>query len=124
MKFSINILAISFIWLCSTALANENGTDKTLLQVKSKYDNVKVYQQASTASNILAILEENQRIGYFRHSNMNGGGWSIVNVDGVYGYVLTTEIYNDQPFYAKKIKRKNKKEKSELFSKARQYRKG
>lgn len=104
--------------LFSTVEANDEGTDKTLIAVKSKYANVKVYEQASTSTPIVAVLQADESIGYLRTTVLNGGGWSIVSVNGRPGYVLTAEIYSDQKLVSKNKRKKNKKVKGEVLTKA------
>jgi len=120
MKKSINILTICFLMLFSTAQANDKGTDKTLSQVKSKYENVKVYEQASTSTELVAVLKKDETISYLRKCVLNGGGWSIVYINGKPGYVLTSEIYDDPKFEVRNKKKKTKKTKNaknEMLSK-------
>ncbi|WP_373495467.1 hypothetical protein [Aquiflexum sp.] len=118
MKKSIKIAVISFLMLFGSAKANDEGTEKTLSQVKSKYENVKVYQQASTSTEIVAILEKDETIGYFRDTILNGGGWSIVYVNDRPGYVLSSEIYVEPQLVIKNKRKKNKQAKGDVLGKA------
>ncbi|WP_194775700.1 hypothetical protein [Pararhodonellum marinum] len=113
MKLSINILAICILLVFSSATENNEVTGEALSQVKSRFEKVKVYGQASTSTEIIATLEKDETIDYLRKTKMNGGVWSIVKVNGRPGYVLTSEIY-DEPKLV--VRNKKKKAKGQVLS--------
>jgi uncharacterized protein YgiM (DUF1202 family) len=57
--------------------------------VKAKSENVKVYRQAGTAAEVVQSLATSDTVAYIRKFNDN---WSIVQINGEVGYVLTTEL--------------------------------
>ncbi len=109
-----NLLFIPFLLILAAPSWGSDKTEQTFEQMKSKYDNVTVYQQASTSSEVLINLEKDQQINVLRKAVVNGGIWSIVSLDGKPGYVLTSELYQE-PVLAKS---KTKKQKSNKSSKA------
>ena len=67
---------------------------------RASTDNVKMYRQAGTSTEILRALKSTDDVMLLRQHNNT---WSIVSVDGQVGYVLTSEIY--QPKKLRKITR-------------------
>ncbi|WP_219294010.1 SH3 domain-containing protein [Arthrospiribacter ruber] len=63
--------------------------------VKAKFEQVKVYEQPSTGSEIVTTLSKDQEVDYFRKSIANGGNWSIIRIGEKPGYVLTSELYKE-----------------------------
>lgn len=105
MQKTFSILAICFLMAFGNAKASDPGNEKTLIPVKSKFESVKVYCQASTSSEVVAVLGKDETLDFFRKAVLNGGVWSIVYINGRPGYVLTSEIY-DEPVQVVKSKRK------------------
>jgi uncharacterized protein YgiM (DUF1202 family) len=52
-------------------------------------ENVKMYSQAGTSTQVLRSLKSTDAVMVIRRHNSN---WSIVNVEGQVGYVLTSEL--------------------------------
>ena len=71
--------------------------------VKAKNENVKVYRQAGTAAEIVEALATTDNVAYIRKYNEN---WSIVQVNGKVGYVLTSELVSEEPAPATAAKNK------------------
>ncbi len=71
--------------------------------VKAKNENVKVYQQAGTAAEIVESLATTDNVAYIRKFDKN---WSIVQVNGKVGYVLTSELVSEEPAPATTAKTK------------------
>jgi hypothetical protein len=69
------------------------GDKKEATVIRAKNDNVKLYQQAGTASATLDALQTTQSVTYIRKFNDQ---WSIVQVDGQVGYVLTSELVSEK----------------------------
>lgn len=89
--FSILFILSSF----HSPVDNPKKCDQAeVVSVLSKFENVKVYSQASTSSQILKVLAKDDSLNFVRKANLNGGIWSIVCVNGMSGYVLTVEIYS------------------------------
>lgn len=87
----------------------EAEKERSFVQMKCKFENVKVYQQASTSTDVLVKLDQDQEIDVLRKSVVNGGIWTIVSLDGKPGYVLTSELYQEPVQSAKAKARKQKK---------------
>lgn len=64
-------------------------------------ENVKMYRQPGTSAEVLVSLKSSDEVVLIRKHNAN---WSIVNVAGRIGYVLTSELTAPQ-----KIKRSGRK---------------
>jgi uncharacterized protein YgiM (DUF1202 family) len=56
---------------------------------QASYENVKMYRQAGTSTDILKALKSTDEIVVIRKHNAN---WTIVTVNGEAGYVLTSEL--------------------------------
>lgn len=52
-------------------------------------DNVKMYRQAGTSTDVVKSLKSTDEVTVVRKHNTN---WTIVMVNGEVGYVLTTEL--------------------------------
>lgn len=52
-------------------------------------DEVKMYRQAGTSSEVVQSLKSTDQVALVRKHNAN---WSIVTVNGEVGYVLTSEL--------------------------------
>ncbi len=55
----------------------------------ASYENVKMYRQAGTSTEILKSLRSTDDLVVVRKHNAN---WTIVTVNGQVGYVLTSEL--------------------------------
>jgi uncharacterized protein YgiM (DUF1202 family) len=88
MKKSVLILAFLVQTLVAAAAPNPNGT---LRRVSA--ENVKMYIQAGTSTQVLRSLTSTDEVMVIRpHNNY----WSIVSVEGQVGYVLTSELIKPQ----------------------------
>ncbi|MGV3588443.1 MAG: SH3 domain-containing protein [Adhaeribacter sp.] len=65
------------------------ATEKNKNVAQVRHENVKMYQQAGTASKLLKSLSTADRVEVVRRLNDH---WTIVIVDGVAGYVLHSEL--------------------------------
>ncbi|KAA5545071.1 SH3 domain-containing protein [Adhaeribacter rhizoryzae] len=65
------------------------ATEKTKNVAQVRHENVKMYQQAGTASKLLKSLTTADRVEILRRLNNQ---WTIVMVDGEAGYVLHSEL--------------------------------
>jgi hypothetical protein len=88
MKKLIFILAI----IASSGLVFA-GNEKEKIVIRAKNDNVKLYLQAGTASATLDSLQTTATVTYIRKFNQH---WSIVQVNGHVGYVLTSELVSEK----------------------------
>lgn len=89
MKKAIIILSI----LTQSVFVFADNRKKTQV-VKAKHENVKVYRQAGTASEVVEALETTDTVAYVRKFDKT---WSIVKVNGQVGYVLTSELVSEEP---------------------------
>ncbi len=96
----------------------EGEKDRNFVQMKCRFDNVKVYQQAATCTDVLITLDQDQEVAVLRKSVVNGGIWTIVSLDGKPGYVLTSELYVEP---VQLVKKRNK-DKNNKQSKVAYYR--
>jgi uncharacterized protein YgiM (DUF1202 family) len=69
------------------------GNQKETTIIRAKNDNVKLYQQAGTASATLDSLETTDPVTYIRKFNNQ---WSIVQLNGQVGYMLTSELVSEK----------------------------
>ncbi len=65
------------------------ATEKNKNMAQVRHENVKMYQQAGTASKLLKELSTADRVEILRRLNAQ---WTIVMIDGVAGYVLHSEL--------------------------------
>ena len=56
---------------------------------RAHYDNVKMYRQPGTSTEVVKALKSSDELVVVRKYN---NYWSIVTVDGEVGYVLTSEL--------------------------------
>ena len=85
--FSLALVAqIAFVW-AAPKTTGPNAVEK--MKVAARYENVQMYRQPGTSTEILRALHSTDEIKYVRQHNKN---WSIVVADGQVGYVLTTEL--------------------------------
>ncbi len=82
MKKSIFTLA----FLVQTVFVFAAGPEQV---AQASYDNVKMYRQAGTSTEILKALKSVDEVLVMRKHNAN---WTIVSVNGEVGYVLTSEL--------------------------------
>lgn len=69
------------------------GNQKEKFVIRAKNENVKLYQQAGTASTTLDSLQTTDTVTYIRKFNQH---WSIVQVNDQVGYVLTSELVSEK----------------------------
>jgi uncharacterized protein YgiM (DUF1202 family) len=98
MKQLLCILALLVQTLIVSAFT-PNPDSKAALS-RASTENVKMYRQAGTSTEILRALKSTDDVLVIRKHNTT---WSIVSVNGQVGYVLTSEIY--QPKEVKNILR-------------------
>ena len=82
-------LIFTFALLVQVGFAMATENNKHTAQVRQ--ENVKMYQQAGTSSQLLKELSTADRVEIVRRLNNQ---WTIVVVDGVAGYVLHSELAN------------------------------
>lgn len=63
--------------------------NKVTVLVQARQNNVKMFQQAGTATQILENINTSDRVTFIRKFNTN---WALVEVNGKTGYVLLTEL--------------------------------
>ena len=86
-----------FALLIQTAFVFASHDQATMI-ARANTDNVKMYRQAGTSTEIVRSLKSTDDLVVVRKHNAN---WSIVTIDGEVGYVLTSELY--QPREVKNI---------------------
>jgi uncharacterized protein YgiM (DUF1202 family) len=84
MKKLLFILAFSVPALALTAAPPAAATLS-----RASAENVKMYRQAGTSTQVLRSLKSTDEVMVVRKHNAH---WSIVNVEGQVGYVLTSEL--------------------------------
>jgi TPP-dependent pyruvate/acetoin dehydrogenase alpha subunit len=79
------------IFTCALLLqvAFAMATDNKAITAQARQENVKMYQQPSTATTVKKDLRTTDRLQVVRRFNHQ---WTIVTVDGEVGYVLHSEI--------------------------------
>ena len=80
-------LALIFAFLLQTAFLF--ATDQENSTAVALYDNVKMYSQPGTSTEVVKALKNSEELFVVRKHNTN---WTIVQVDGKVGYVLTSEL--------------------------------
>jgi hypothetical protein len=84
-------IIFTFALLVQTAFVFADGKGNARAQaiVHVHYDNVKMYRQPGTSTEIVKALRSTDELVVVRkHNNY----WTIVTVDGEVGYVLTSEL--------------------------------
>lgn len=69
------------------------AADNAAVFVRVTTDNVKMYRQAGTSTEVMKSLKSTDEIIVVRKHNAN---WTIITVDGQAGYVLTSELMQPQ----------------------------
>jgi len=64
---------------------------KITVEAQVRHENVKMFQQAATSTQVLETLNTTDRVQLVRKHNTQ---WAIVTVNGKTGYVLLTELAN------------------------------
>ncbi|QMU26925.1 SH3 domain-containing protein [Adhaeribacter radiodurans] len=82
------LLSLALLVQFGFAMA-DNKTPSLIVQ--AKYDNVKVFQQAGTASPIIETITTNDRVELIRKWNAN---WALVKVNDKVGYIYYSELTN------------------------------
>jgi uncharacterized protein YgiM (DUF1202 family) len=80
-------LIFTFALLIQTAIVFAATGPEQVAQ--ANYDNVKMYRQAGTSTDVLKALKSVDEVVVVRKHNAN---WTIVTVNGEVGYVLTSEL--------------------------------
>ncbi len=78
-------IIFSLALLFQTVFSFANGQNTA----HAHYDNVKMYRQPGTSTEVLKALKSGDEIVVVRRYNSH---WTIVTVDGQVGYVLTSEL--------------------------------
>ncbi len=73
--------------LVQTALVS--ATDNTKLMAHAITDDVKMYRQAGTSTEVVKSLKTTDEVAIVRKHNAQ---WTIVTVNDAVGYVLTSEL--------------------------------
>ncbi len=63
--------------------------NKEMAVTYARYNNVKIFQQASTSTAVIETVNTTDKVEFIRKHNSN---WAIVSVNGKAGYVLLSEI--------------------------------
>jgi uncharacterized protein YgiM (DUF1202 family) len=79
-------IIFTFALLVQTAFLFAAGPAQT---ASASYENVKMYRQAGTSTEVLRALKSTDQLAVIRKHNAN---WTIVTVNGQVGYVLTSEL--------------------------------
>jgi uncharacterized protein YgiM (DUF1202 family) len=79
-------LIFTFALLIQTALVFATGPAQ---MASASYEDVKMYRQAGTSTEVLKALKSTDQLAVIRKHNAN---WTIVTVNGQVGYVLTSEL--------------------------------
>jgi len=77
--------------------------DKTEMVASARYENVKMYRQPGTSTEVLRALSSTDEIVLVRKYNHY---WTIVTINGQVGYMLTSELAQAKPQAAKIIAKK------------------
>ena len=85
-------LVLTFAIIAQSVIVFADNKKETTV-IRAKNDNVKLYQQAGTASATLDSLDTTDTVTYIRKYNNQ---WSIVVVDGKVGYMLTSELVSEK----------------------------
>ena len=62
---------------------------KATVEAQVRHENVKMFQQAATSTNVVDTLSPTDRVQVLRQHNAQ---WAIVTVNGKTGYVLLSEL--------------------------------
>jgi uncharacterized protein YgiM (DUF1202 family) len=62
---------------------------KATVEAQVRHENVKMFQQAGTSTEVLETLNTSDRVQFIRKHNAQ---WGIVMVNGKAGYVLLSEL--------------------------------
>ncbi len=82
-------LIFTLALLVNTVFVFAANTPNTVV-AKVNYDNVKMYRQAGTSTDVVQALKSSDDVVVVRKHNNQ---WSIVTVNGQVGYVLTSELH-------------------------------
>jgi uncharacterized protein YgiM (DUF1202 family) len=92
-----------FIFALSLQTAFVFAADNKAAVVSARYENVKMYRQPGTSTEVLKALTRADEIVVVRKYNNN---WSIVTINGQVGYMLTSELAQAQPQPVKTLAKK------------------
>ena len=62
---------------------------KTTIEAQVRHENVKMFRQAATSTEVVETLNPSDRVAFVRKHNAQ---WAIVTVNGKAGYVLLSEL--------------------------------
>ncbi|MBA2763055.1 MAG: hypothetical protein H0U39_14060 [Segetibacter sp.] len=81
------ILTLALLAQVGFTMADNKAKATVVVQVRN--DNVKMFQQAGTATPILETISTTDRVEFVRKFNAN---WALVTLNGKTGYVLFMEL--------------------------------
>jgi len=81
------ILTLALLVQVAFAMAD----NKTTAVANVRHDNVKMFRQAGTSTEVIETLNTADKVEFIRKHNAQ---WGIVTVNGKTGYVLLSEIAN------------------------------
>ncbi len=83
------IFTLALLAQTAFGFATENKNTNQYTAVSVRYENVQMYRQPGTSTEVLKALQSTDEIKFVRRFNSS---WSILLVNGQVGYVLTAEI--------------------------------
>ena len=83
------IFTLALLVQVGFAMAAAPNKNSDVNRVTVSNENVKMFQQAGTSTNVLATLNASDYVTFVRQHNAQ---WAIVTVNGQAGYVLMSEI--------------------------------
>ena len=92
-----------FIFAISVQTAFVFAADNTAMVASARYENVKMYRQPGTSTEVLRALNTSDEIVVVRKYNNH---WSIVTINGQVGYMLTSELAQAKTQPVKTLARK------------------
>ncbi|KAA3438128.1 SH3 domain-containing protein [Rufibacter hautae] len=92
------ILVAAFLSVSTLSLAqstkSKTGATTNTIPAQATANDVKMYRQAGTSSEVLMNLQTTDKIEYHRKLNSS---WAVVTVGDKVGYVLFSELTNPKP---------------------------
>ncbi|RNI22695.1 SH3 domain-containing protein [Rufibacter latericius] len=88
----ITLLSLPFLAMSQTKTQKSPASKPNkCIEAQVKTDDVKMYRQAGTSSEIVATLKKTDQVLYHRKLNNT---WAVVTLDDKVGYVLYGELTN------------------------------
>lgn len=85
------ILTLAFLIQTVFVFATDKYQGKK--QAVARFEQVKVYKQAGTCTEVVAALSISDKVTVIRQHNSN---WTIITINDKVGYVLTSELTQPQ----------------------------